>query len=94
MKRLYVTVYRYREGLDADDLRELTAKFAEVGTTSGVIQHYARLDGTGGFLIQDVADDPEADFGITIQYMPWMDFEVIPVATMEEAFPVIQRHYG
>jgi hypothetical protein len=94
MRRLYMTTYRYRDDLDQDDLSELTRRFAEIGTTSGVLAHYTRLDGQGGLILQEIADDPEADFEVTIRYSPWMTFEVVPVTTIEDAFPVIQRVYG
>jgi hypothetical protein len=94
MKALYLTMYRYRDGLDEDDLRELTRTFAEVGQASGVLAHYSRLDNKGGFVVQEVPDDPKDDFKVTITYAPWIDFEVIPITTIEEAFPVIQSVYG
>jgi hypothetical protein len=94
MKGLYVTMYEYRDDLEEDDLRELTRKFVEVGTAPSVIAHYTRLDGKGGFVIQESPDDPERDFEVTLQYAPWMRFEIIPVTTIEDAFPVIQRLYG
>jgi hypothetical protein len=94
MKLLYVTIYEYRDDLDEDDLRALTRKFADVGTAPGVIAHYMRLDGRGGFVIQESADDPERDFEVTLQYAPWMRFEAVPVTTIDDAFPVIQRLYG
>jgi hypothetical protein len=94
VKTLYITAYKYHDDLDADDLRELTTKFQEIGTVSNVVAHYTRLDGRGGFVVQEPGDDAEGDFEITIQYGPWIDFEVIPVTTIEEAFPVIQRVYG
>ncbi len=94
MKSLYLTAYHYHHDLDEDDLQKLTKKFQEIGTTSGVVGHYTRLDGQGGFLVQEIASDPEHDFEITIRYGPWVDFEVIPVTTIEDAFPVIQRVYG
>jgi hypothetical protein len=58
IKGLYITVYEYRDDLDEDDLRELTRKFIEIGI---VISHYTRLDGRGGFVIQETPDDPEQD---------------------------------
>ena len=94
MKRFYVTAYRYRDGLDNDDLRELTKKFTEVGSAPGVLAHYTRLDGGGGFLVQESLEDPTTDFETTIQYAPWMTFEIFPVTTIEDAFPVIQKIYG
>lgn len=94
MKRLQLLTYRYREHLGEADLRDLTKKFLEVGTAPGVIGHYTRLDGQGGFLIQELADDPAKDFEVMIQYGPWMTFELFPVATIEETFPIVQKLYG
>jgi hypothetical protein len=94
MKRMYVSIYRYRDGLDEDDLRDLTKKFMEIGTGEGVVGHYERLDGRGGFLVQESEADPEQNFENTIRYNPWIDMEIFPVTTMEDAFPVIQRVYG
>jgi hypothetical protein len=72
----------------------LTKKFAEVGNAPGVIAHYTRLDGSGGFVIQENLTDHAAAFEVTLRYAPWMEFEVYPVATIEETFPVIQKVYG
>ncbi len=94
MKRLYLTTYEYHHDLDEGDLKKLTKRFEEIGTASGVVGHYTRLDGRGGFLVQEAPDDPEKDFEVTIKYGPWVDFQVIPVTTIEDAFPVIQRVYG
>lgn len=94
MKHFFVTAYRYRDTLEEDDLRQLTAKFVEIGTSPGVIAHYTRLDGRGGFVVQELADDPEQDFEFTLRYTPWMEFDVFPVTTIEDAFPVIQRVFG
>lgn len=94
MKRLLMTTYRYRDGLREQDLRALTKKFQEVGTNPGVLAHYERLDGQGGFLVQEADENAEASYEVTITYSPWLEFEVFPIARMEEAFPVIQRVYG
>jgi hypothetical protein len=94
MKRLYMTVYRYREHLSEDDMRTLAKKFAELGLSPTVIAHYERLDGKGGFMIEDVPEDPENGYELTLRYSPWIDQEVFPITTIEEAFPVIERVYG
>lgn len=94
MKRLVVSAYRFREHLGDQDLRQLTKKFAELGAIPGVIAHYARLDGRGGFMIEEVSEDPEQSFELTLRYAPWVEFEVFPVTTIEDAFPVMQRVYG
>jgi len=94
MKRLYMTTYRFRDGLKADDLRELTKQFMEIGTAPGTIAHYASLDGRGGFVVSDDPADPTETFKVTLQYGPWIEFDVVPIATIEEAFPVIAGIYG
>lgn len=94
MKQLWMITYRYREHLGAEDLRKLTAKFTKTGTAPDVIAQYERLDGKGGFVLANMPEDPESGYEFTIQYGPWMEFEYFPIATMEEAFPVIQRVYG
>ena len=94
MKRLFMTAYRYRAGLAEEDFRKLTKKFLEIGDAPGVIAHYERLDGRGGFVLQEVQEDPESSYETTVRYGPWIELEVFPITTMEDAFPVIQRVYG
>jgi hypothetical protein len=95
MKRLYMTVYRYRQNLAEEDLRTLTKKFAELGTSPGVLAHYERLDGMGGFMVEDSSEeDAERSYELTVRYARWLEMEVFPITTIEEAFPVIQRVYG
>jgi hypothetical protein len=94
MKRLFMTIYRYRDHLGEDDRRTLTKKFAELGTNPGVLAHYERVDGGGGFMIETMPENPEQSYELTLRYAPWVEMEVIPVTTIEDAFPVIQRVYG
>ncbi len=81
-------------GLGEDDLRKLTKKFAEVGQPPGVVAHYVRIDGSGGFMLQEQQEDPEATYENALRYQPWIEIEIAPVATIEEAFPVALRVYG
>lgn len=94
MKPLYMITYRFRGGLGEDDLRKLTKKFTEVGQAPGVVAHYVRLDGGGGFMLQEQQEDPEAGYENALRYQPWVELEEVPVATVEEAFPVVLRVYG
>jgi hypothetical protein len=94
MKLFYLTTYRYREGLGEDALRELTKEFVQFGTPPGVVAHYERVDGKGGFVVQEVPEDPAAVKENLLRYAPWIDFDVAPITTMEDAFPLIQRVYG
>lgn len=94
MKRLFLTAYRYRDHLSEQDLRALTKRFQEVGTSPGVLAHYERLDGRGGFMVEERPEDDARSYEVTISYGPWIEFDVFPITTMEDAFPVIQRVYG
>ncbi len=93
MKHLYLTVYRYR-GLDEEATRALTKRFMELGSRPGILAHYERLDGKGGYILEEAPKDPEADYERILQLNEWLDFEVIPITTMEDAFPVVLRHFG
>jgi hypothetical protein len=84
----------FRAGLGEEDLRKLTKRFAEVGQPPGVIAHYVRLDGAGGFMLQEPQEDPEAVYENALRYQPWIEIEIAPVATIEEGFPVALRVYG
>jgi hypothetical protein len=86
--------YRFRGNLGEEDLRNLTKRFAEVGQPPGVIAHYTRLDGSGGFMLQEQQEDPEAVYENALRYIPWIEIEIAPVAAIEEAFPVALRVYG
>ena len=92
MQQLYMTTYRLREGLGADDLRTLTRQLAEAGSAPGVIAHYVRLDGTGGYIVRAGQQDPGASDEATFPDQPSIDAVVIAVTTFEEAFPVIEHH--
>lgn len=94
MKPLNMITYRIRGELDHDGRGNLVKKFVEVGQPAGVIAHYVRLDGGGGFMLQEQQDDPEAVYENALRYVPWIDIEITPIATIEEAFPVVLRVYG
>jgi uncharacterized protein DUF3303 len=94
MKQLNMLTYRFRAGLGEEDLRKLTKRFAEVGQPPGVLAHYVRLDGMGGFMLQEQQEDLEAMYENALRYQPWLEIEVTPVATIEEAFPVALKVYG
>ncbi|MBK9180979.1 MAG: DUF3303 family protein [Acidimicrobiales bacterium] len=96
MKELYVTAYRFHSDLDREDFEELTKLFAELGSTPGTIAHYMAIGGGRGFVISEaISDDQRAKaFELNVRYARFMEFEVHPVVTIEEAFPVILQVYG
>jgi hypothetical protein len=96
MKRLCMISYTYHEGLTADDRREMVRLFAAGGEAPGVVAHYERLDGRGGFIIQEELHgrDLEKDFEQTVVFSRFMDMENHSITTVEEAFPVFQTVFG
>jgi hypothetical protein len=59
MKDLYVITYRVREGFQAGhDLLELRRVPPDAETGAVVVAHYACVDGTGGFVVHDVREQP------------------------------------
>ena len=96
MRQFLLVRYNYHKDLDEARLRQLTKKFGEVGVAPGTIAHYVNLDGSGGFTVTESHSDEDRTkaFETTITYAPWMDFEVVPVTTIDEALPSILKLYG
>ena len=95
MKQLEIVLYTYKAHLDDAALRTLTKAFMERGSNPGEIAHYVRLDGRGGVIVQELVadDDLEASYERTLVYGMFMDFEVVPVTTIEDALPTILKLY-
>lgn len=96
MERLCLISYTYHEGLNAQDRKEMVQLFATGGEAPGVIAHYERLDGRGGFIIQKQlqGEDLKRDFEQTVAFSPFMTMEMHAIASIEEAFPAFQTVFG
>ncbi len=96
MKQFLLVQYTYRQHLDESGLRELTKRFGDLGEPPGTVAHYVKLDGTGGFtVVESRSDDDRAKaYETMISYGPWVEFEMTPVTTMDEALPSILKVYG
>ncbi len=96
MKRLEIVSYTYKTHLGEADIRALTKTFLDRGTNPGILAHYVRLDGRGGFIVQEVAADDalEAEYERTLAYGLYMDFELAVVTTMDDAVPTILKLYS
>ena len=66
-----------------EEMTEMMAKFAEVGTGEGtVLGHYIKTDGSGAFNIVEV-DDMNSVYRTTLEYLPFMEIESTPVIDIE-----------
>ena len=96
MKRLLMISCTYHDALSAQDRQQMVRLFAADSGTPGAIAHYERLDGRGGFIIQEQLDDEDLqkDFEQTVAFAPFLSSEMYAITTMEDAFPIMQRVYG
>ncbi len=96
MKRLLMISYTYHDGLSAQDRQEMVRLFAADSGTPGAIAQYERLDGRGGFIIQEElhGEDLQKDFEQTVAFAPFLSTEMYAITTMEDAFPIMQQVYG
>ena len=75
-----------------EELAELMAVFAEVGTGEGtVLGHYIKADGSGAFNVVEI-DDMESVYRTTLEYLPYMEIESTPVLDIESAVPQIMDY--
>ena len=75
-----------------EELVEIMAKFAEVGTGPGtVLGHYVKADGSGGINIMEV-DDMEGVYRTTLEYLPYMTIESTPIVDIENAVTQIMDY--
>ena len=96
MKRLLMISYTYNAALSAQDRQQMVRLFAADGGTPGAFAHFERLDGRGGFIIQEQLEDEDLqkDFEQTVAFAPFLSSEMYAITTMEDAFPIMQRVYG
>ena len=62
-------------------------KFGARGEVPGSIAHYV-YPGGGGVVIAE-HDDPKVIYEATVAYASWLDFDVKPALTIDDAVPII-----
>ena len=90
---LFQTNYTLAGERSVGRAKELMALFAERGKSPGEIAHYIHVDGTGGTVISENADISELH-DVTMAYSPFMEFEILPIRTVEEAVPDLLKYFG
>jgi uncharacterized protein DUF3303 len=73
--------------------KKLMALFAERGKIPGEIAHYARADGRGGTVISENANIGELH-DVALAYSEYMDIEIIPVLTIDDAVPALLKYFS
>ncbi|HET9442401.1 MAG TPA: hypothetical protein VFO65_03700 [Acidimicrobiales bacterium] len=95
MKRLMFSTYTFKDRLDEGGYRELVKRFGEIGNAPGVLAHYVRLDGRGGFTIsEEIPGKESAVYETVLEYGSYINFESTPIAAIEDALPSIVKIFG
>lgn len=90
---LFFTRYRVKDDVDRDDVRGLLKAFAEKGVSPGTLYHWVAVSGREGFVVQEEADMKKA-YEFILAYTDWLDFEIEPILTMEDALPSLLEFAG
>jgi hypothetical protein len=90
---LFITDYRVRPGLAKADVKRLMDEFASRGAAPGEIAHYVRLDGSGGVTISENEDAVEV-YGYVLAFTEFMEFDVTPALTIDDAVGPILGYIG
>jgi hypothetical protein len=96
VKRLMMISYTYHDGLSMQARQEMVRLFSADSGTPGAIAQYERIDGRGGFIIQEElhGQDLQKDFEQTVAFAPFLSTEMYAITTIEDAYPIMQRVYG
>ena len=84
----FVTTYRVKSHITREDTKKLMEAFATHGEAPGTIAHYVAADGSHGVVINEI-DDAAVAYKSILPYTEWIDYQTVPVLTIEEAVPHI-----
>ncbi|HEY2427427.1 MAG TPA: DUF3303 family protein, partial [Acidimicrobiales bacterium] len=85
--------YRLVGDRSPEHTKELMALFAKRGKNPGELAHFVHVDGSGGTVISENADISELHDPV-LAYAPWMEFEIVPIRTIDDAVPDLLKYYG
>jgi len=72
-----------------EDTAELMEEFGSRGEIPGSIAHYV-YPGGGGVVIAE-QDDPKVVYETATAYAQWLDFDIKPALTIDDAVPIILK---
>jgi hypothetical protein len=85
---LYAIHYTTRASAGTkEDTAALMTEFGARGEVPGSIAHYV-YPGGGGVVIAE-QDDPKVIYEAATAYAPWLDFDIKPALTIDDAVPII-----
>ena len=85
---LMMTTYRIKPFMSEDETKRMMDAFAENGTSEGTIAHYVFASGGGGVVIGE-SDDLGNGYRNILNYGEWVDYEMLPLLSIDDALPHI-----
>ena len=85
---LMMTTYRVKSFMPKEETKRMMDTFAEHGTTDGTIAHYVFASGGGGVVIGE-SDDLGSGYRNILNYGEWVDYEMTPLLSIDDALPHI-----
>jgi hypothetical protein len=89
---VFITTYRIKQ-LSKDETKELMGVFADKGVVGTVKAHYIAADASQGVVITD-DDDLEETYRNILNYSQWIEYDIKPYLTIEQAVPHIMDYIG
>jgi hypothetical protein len=94
---LMATVYRWRDDAHGKEtVRAVMERYMEVGNDPGMVAHYVFSDGTGGIVINEVADANQA-YRTSLRMSEFLDLQAsfsTPVLVLDDALAHVGELLG
>ena len=85
---LMMTTYKIKSFMPEEERKRMMAAFAEHGTPESTIAHYVFAEGGGGVVIGD-SDELGTGYRNIQNYGEWVEYEMKPLLTIDDALPHI-----
>jgi hypothetical protein len=86
---LFLATYRVKPFLPLADQRHLLELFQKHGAAPGTIAHYVSADASTGWTVIE-ADSAVEAYATILKYEEYMQFELTPILTIDEALETVQ----
>ena len=83
---LFLTSYRAKPFMSKADQKRLLDLFGQAGAAPGTVAHYVAADNSGGWTLVE-ADSLAEGYAAILKYEEFLEFDLTPVLTIDEAVP-------
>ena len=90
---LMIVEYTLKPHMSKTEVKALMDEFGKRGAGPGETAHYVKVDGSGGFTIDD-DEDMNGAYEAALAYSQWMNFRLNPVLKIDDAVGPIFSYLG